>query len=47
MGDGRPDELRYTAFLSYSHRDAAAAGRVHRRLETYRMPSRLVGTETA
>ncbi|HEV7660680.1 MAG TPA: toll/interleukin-1 receptor domain-containing protein [Allosphingosinicella sp.] len=47
MGDGRPDELRYTAFLSYSHKDAAAAGRVHRRLETYRMPRRLVGVETA
>ncbi|HEV7660676.1 MAG TPA: toll/interleukin-1 receptor domain-containing protein [Allosphingosinicella sp.] len=46
MGDGRPDELRYTAFLSYSHKDSAAAGRLHRRLETYRMPRRLVGTET-
>ena len=46
MGDGRADELRYTAFLSYSHKDAAAAGRVHRRLETYRMPRRLVGAET-
>ncbi|HVQ07641.1 MAG TPA: toll/interleukin-1 receptor domain-containing protein [Allosphingosinicella sp.] len=47
MGDGRPDELRYTAFLSYSHKDAAPAGRLHRRLETYRVPRRLVGTETA
>jgi tetratricopeptide (TPR) repeat protein len=47
MGDGQPDELRYTAFLSYSHKDSAAAGRLHRRLETYRMPKRLVGTETA
>lgn len=47
MGDGRPDELRYTAFLSYSHKDAAAAGRLHRRLETYRMPKRLVGAESA
>jgi hypothetical protein len=47
MGDGQPDELRYTAFLSYSHKDAAAAGRLHRRLETYRMPRRLVGTQTA
>jgi tetratricopeptide (TPR) repeat protein len=47
MGDGRPDGLRYTAFLSYSHKDAAAAGRLHRRLETYRMPRRLVGSETA
>ena len=47
MEDGRPDGLRYTAFLSYSHKDAAAAGRLHRRLETYRMPKRLVGTERA
>lgn len=47
MGDGRPDGLRYTAFLSYSHKDAAAAGRLHRRLETYRMPRRLIGMETA
>lgn len=38
--------IRYTAFLSYSHKDAAAAGRLHRRLETYRLPRRLVGSET-
>ncbi|HMG47810.1 MAG TPA: toll/interleukin-1 receptor domain-containing protein [Allosphingosinicella sp.] len=48
MGEEQaPDELRYTAFLSYSHRDAAAALRLHRRLEAYRMPKRLVGRETA
>jgi tetratricopeptide (TPR) repeat protein len=47
MDDRRPDEPRYTAFLSYSHKDAAAAGRLHRRLETYRIPRRLVGAETA
>jgi tetratricopeptide (TPR) repeat protein len=40
-------EGRYTAFLSYSHKDAAAAGRLHRRLEAYRMPRRLAGTEGA
>jgi tetratricopeptide (TPR) repeat protein len=40
-------EVRYTAFLSYSHKDAAAAGRLHRRLENYRMPRRLVGGEGA
>lgn len=40
-------ELRYKAFLSYSHKDAAAAGRLHRRLESYRMPRRLVGRRTA
>jgi tetratricopeptide (TPR) repeat protein len=35
---------RYAAFLSYSHKDAAAARWLHRRLETYRIPRRLVGT---
>ena len=42
MGSGAAG---YTAFLSYSHRDAAAAKRLHRRLEAYRMPRRLVGSE--
>ncbi|HEX2764897.1 MAG TPA: toll/interleukin-1 receptor domain-containing protein [Allosphingosinicella sp.] len=36
---------RYTAFLSYSHRDAAEARSLHRRLEAYRIPARLVGAE--
>jgi TIR domain-containing protein len=49
MGEGEKDagEPRYTAFLSYSHKDSAAAARLHRRLEAYRLPKRLVGTETA
>jgi tetratricopeptide (TPR) repeat protein len=47
MGEREAGELRYTAFLSYSHKDAAAAGPLHRRLETYRMPKRLIGLETA
>jgi hypothetical protein len=34
---------RYAAFLSYSHKDAAAARWLHRRLETYRIPKRLAG----
>jgi hypothetical protein len=34
----------YRAFISYSHRDAAAAQALHRRLEAYRIPRRLVGT---
>ena len=42
----RPD-VRYTAFLSYSHKDSAAAGRLHRRLEAYRMPKRLAGSDGA
>lgn len=35
------DTPRYRAFLSYSHRDAALAQRLHRRLETFRVPSGL------
>jgi len=37
----------YRAFISYSHRDAACADWLHKALETYRVPSRLVGTTTA
>ena len=37
----------YRAFISYSHRDKAWADWLHRSLETYRVPSRLVGTHTA
>jgi hypothetical protein len=39
-------EIRYPAFLSYSHRDQAVAEWLHHELETYRVPSRMVGTET-
>lgn len=34
---------RYRAFISYSHRDAAFGRRLHRRLESYALPRRLVG----
>lgn len=47
MAEPAGTTVRYTAFLSYSHKDAAAAGRLHRRLETYRLPKRLAGSETA
>lgn len=40
-------EPRYWAFLSYSHREARAAAAVQRALETYRIPRRLVGRQTA
>jgi hypothetical protein len=33
----------YAAFISYSHKDAAAARALHRRLESYRVPRRLAG----
>jgi hypothetical protein len=42
-----PDSLfTYRAFISYSHRDKAWADWLHKALETYRVPSRLVGTRT-
>lgn len=47
MGERDQGEARYRAFLSYSHKDAAPAGRLHRRLEAYRLPRRLVGRKTA
>ncbi len=42
---GRGSETRYAAFLSYSHKDAGVARWLHRRLESYRIPRRLAGTE--
>jgi tetratricopeptide (TPR) repeat protein len=46
MAEPAGADVRYTAFLSYSHRDAAAAARLHRRLEAYRIPRRLVGSDS-
>jgi len=37
---------RYRAFISYSHRDKAVATWLHRAIETYRIPTKLVGRET-
>jgi tetratricopeptide (TPR) repeat protein len=42
----RPD-ARYRAFISYSHAEKACAAWLHRALETYRIPSKLVGRTTA
>jgi tetratricopeptide (TPR) repeat protein len=39
--------MRFRAFLSYSHADAAWARWLLRKLETYRVPSHLVGTRGA
>jgi tetratricopeptide (TPR) repeat protein len=39
--------FRYRAFIAYSHRDESWADWLHKALETYRVPTRLVGTETA
>ncbi|GLQ52326.1 TIR domain-containing protein [Dyella flava] len=40
-------DYRYRAFISYSHRDASWAAWLHKALETYRVPARLVGKQTA
>ena len=39
--------FRYYAFISYSHRDKAWADWLHKALETYALPQRLVGQSTA
>lgn len=39
--------MRYSAFISYNHRDRKVATRLHRSLETYRFPRHLRGRETA
>lgn len=38
---------RYRAFISYSHADAGFGRRLHRQLEAYAVPGRLVGRTTA
>src|SRR6185312_5171808 len=47
MPDSVVARFTYRAFISYSHRDKAWADWLHKALETYRVPSRLVGTTTA
>src|SRR5271154_4677248 len=42
----KPQSYRYRAFISYSHRDKAAASRIQREIETFRVPKKLVGTIT-
>ena len=39
-------KFKYTAFISYSHADQKTVRWLHRALETYRIPKRLVGLET-
>ena len=41
-----PQQGRYRAFISYSHADEAWATWLHRALETWRVPSRLVGRDS-
>lgn len=47
MESGQGNGTRYRAFLSYNHKDRQQARWLHRRLESYRMPRRLVGREGA
>ncbi len=37
---------KYKAFVSYSHADAKTSKWLHKKLESYRIPKRLVGTKT-
>ncbi|MDQ7813480.1 toll/interleukin-1 receptor domain-containing protein, partial [Brevundimonas sp.] len=47
MDEGGGVPTRYRAFISYSHQDTVAGRRLHRRLERYVVPKRLVGRATA
>jgi tetratricopeptide (TPR) repeat protein len=40
------DQMKYWAFMSYSHLDAKWASWLHRAVESYRPPRKLVGTTT-
>jgi tetratricopeptide (TPR) repeat protein len=46
LKEQRVGQRRYRAFLSYSHRDRRVAAWLHRALETYDIPQKLVGTHT-
>src|ERR1041385_4390728 len=46
-GGAIEEDARYWAFISYSHKDAAFGRKLHKRLESYVLPQRLVGRETA
>ena len=47
MAESPVSRFTYRAFISYSHRDKAWADWLHKALETYSVPSRLVGTTTS
>ncbi|MDQ0462934.1 tetratricopeptide (TPR) repeat protein [Caulobacter ginsengisoli] len=47
MLDQGPVARRYTAFISYSRHDSAFASRIHRRLESYVLPRRLMASPTS
>lgn len=45
--DRQDGAYAYRAFISYSHRDKDLAQRLHRAVESYRIPSKLIGKVTA
>lgn len=47
MSASSVSRFTYRAFLSYSHHDRAWADWLHKVLETWRVPSRLIGTQAA
>jgi len=46
-GKSDPHAVRFRAFVSYSHADAAIAQKLHRKIETYRLPRHLRDRQTA
>ena len=42
-----PEGFSYRAFISYSHRDKALVRRLHREVESFRIPPKLVGRVTS
>ena len=44
---GLPEGFNYRAFISYSHRDKAHVRRLHREVESYRIPPKLIGKVTS
>jgi tetratricopeptide (TPR) repeat protein len=47
VSDHATQPFRYRAFISYSHRDERSAAWLHKALERYRIPRRLVGRPSA
>lgn len=47
MASPKADSQDYLAFISYSHTDDALASMIHRWLESYRLPRKLVGRNTS
>ena len=46
MSDNHHDHTRhYKAFISYAHKDKAAATRLHIKLENFRTPKKIIGTK--